>query len=94
MSAAIQTDRHPDDEPLAVTLAELLAVIAEVTPRTRSSRPCSTWWRPVASVSSRRRWRTEPARSSGSVLERARCPRLGLFGNLPREVSAIPVLAR
>jgi hypothetical protein len=32
MSAAIQTDRHPDDEPLAVTLAELLAVIAEVTP--------------------------------------------------------------
>jgi hypothetical protein len=31
MSAAIQTDLHPADEPLAVTLAELLDVIAEVT---------------------------------------------------------------
>ena len=31
MSAAIQTDLHPADEPLAVTLAELLDVIGEVT---------------------------------------------------------------
>jgi hypothetical protein len=31
MSAAIQTYRHPADEPLAVTLAELLDVIGEVT---------------------------------------------------------------
>jgi hypothetical protein len=31
MSTAIQIDVHPADEPLAVTLAELLEVIAEVT---------------------------------------------------------------
>jgi hypothetical protein len=31
MSAAIQIDVHPADEPLAVTLAELLEVIAEIT---------------------------------------------------------------
>jgi hypothetical protein len=32
MSAAIQTDLHPNDDPVAVTLAELLDVIAEITP--------------------------------------------------------------